>query len=64
MTLMQTRKSKMNYILVKVVDNNRKLTSDPVISESLSWKKIIDRLRKINAGHNPAAAYVRFEIAS
>lgn len=62
MTLAQTRKSKMNYVLVKVVDDNNKLPSDPVISKSLSWKKTIDRLRNLNAGCRNAVAYVRFEV--
>lgn len=64
MTLAQTRKSKMNYVLVKVVDDNNKSPSDPVISKSLSWKKTIDRLRRINTGRKPAGAYVRFEVCS
>lgn len=64
MTLAETRKSKMNYLIVRVVDKDRKLPSDPVIGKSLSWKKTIDRLRNINAGCKNAVAYVRFEVCS
>lgn len=64
MTVTETRKSKMNYLIVRVVDKDRKLPTDPVVSESTNWNKTIERLRNLNAGCKAAVAYVRFEVCS
>ena len=65
MTLMQTRKSRMNFLIVKMSGVTKvKSQTDRVVSESLSWKETTANLRVINGSRKPALAYVRFELGT